>query len=165
MSLTTIIGALVALLPPALLHTTKSKSNLSREPKHELEVENARLKREIAVLDRALATQTSLKVHWRDEAKRRAWEARQERELRRNPLPVPTWAEMQGRMQAQAQLQALAQHANQSQQAQQNAQLAQQTYNGVPPGTQTHQSAYQGLCNCVPSRAQVWAYSAGSFRR
>jgi hypothetical protein len=80
MSLTgTAIGALVALLPPALL-----------KPKEEKDVKLERLERRVETLEidcesleRELAAERRLTEHWRGEAIRIAREAREEREMRR----------------------------------------------------------------------------------
>ena len=124
----TAIGALVALLPPALL-----------KPKEEKDVKLERLERRVETLEidcesleRELAAERRLTEHWRGEAIRIAHEAREEREARRG-------SQAQQQQQAQAfQAQAFQTIAQQHPQA---LALAQQ---------------FDAFCNCVPSRGQVF---------
>jgi hypothetical protein len=117
---------------------------------------HARLVDHIETLEREILLEQHICRHWKEEAARLARQSREERERReaqaqqalqqqsQNPLPTPRWAEMNGRS-AMAYAQAQQNLGNQQ------AQLAQ--YAGQAQGLQ---GAFDGFCNCVPSRAQVW---------
>ena len=131
----TAIGALVALMPPALL----------RKPKDEPEVEIARLKREIEDLERGLAAERNLSRHWMDEAYAIARNAREERDRR----------DLQIMRQYQPQQHQALQQAQRAQaQAMQNVQYQQQQLANQQLGSQA--GVFDGFCNCVPSRHQMF---------
>ena len=129
MTLTALVGALVALVPAV----PKPKP----KPKHELEIE--RLQRAVETLEyelesvtRELANERMLSTHWIGEASRIAKQARVERE------------HFEALLQRER-----AMRAYQPQQAQ-GQQLAQ--YNALA----NQQAQAWAVCNCVPSRSQVW---------
>jgi hypothetical protein len=151
----TAIGALVALLPPALLHPKGDKPKSVQIPVESeverLRTENARLTRSharlvdhIETLEREILLEQHICAHWKEEAERlakhaiasrlRAETQEQQALMARyqdwQPLPANPLAGPQ---------QNLANYANQA---------------------QTQQQAYAGFCNCVPSRAQVWGEQA-----
>ena len=133
MSLTTIVGALLAVVgrpQPAGARIEKEIGHLRRS--------HARLIDHIERLERELALTQELLAHWRGEAARLARQNRKERET---PQYDANMAQQQF-LQAQAQ------------QAQQTIACAQQNALG-------QESVYQGFCNCVPSRAQVWGAQHG----
>ena len=138
MSLTTIVGALLAVVgrpQPAGARIEKEIGHLRRS--------HARLIDHIERLERELALTQELLAHWRDEAARLARQNREERQMAQyNAIMAQQQQTLQGQQQAQ---QTIA--CAQQQQAQQNA-LGQE-------------SVYQGFCNCVPSRAQVWGAQHG----
>jgi len=138
---------------------------------------HARLVDHIETLEREILLEQHICAHWKEEAERLAKQSREAREQdERNALqahmqalqvarpqyhqgiqqyqglqPTSRWAEMNGRS-AMAYAQAQQHLANQQNLANQQHQLAQQ----VPRALQW-QGDYAGFCNCVPSRAQVWA--------
>jgi chromosome segregation ATPase len=167
----TAIGALVALLPRPSLDKADArfiagydaglKDGRREAQEAQVEVErltrsHARLVDHIETLEREILLEQHICRHWKEEAARLARQSREERERReaqaqqalqqqsQNPLPTPRWAEMNGRS-AMAYAQAQQNLGNQQ------AQLAQ--YAGQAQGLQ---GAFDGFCNCVPSRAQVW---------
>lgn len=126
--------------------------------------------RQIERLERELATERSLSLHWLGEAQRVIAEKRElererdmwrERALRPIPLGGQHFRPPE-RGQALLQQYARAQQHNEALLAQQ-AQVAQQQYGAMQQTHYPHQQAgAQALdpgmfCNCVPSRAQVWA--------
>jgi len=195
----TAIGALVALLPPALLHPKgdKPKPYVSDDPliaftvRLETEVSrlrcdndrltrsHARLVDHIETLEREFLIEQHLCTHWKAEAERLAKHAVASREraeaLERdrqdvryqallaqsqNPPPTPSWGDMNGRSaMAYAQQQNLA-LAQQHQLANQQAQFAQCANQGLQ-----WRGDYDGFCNCVPSRAQVWGEESRDLER
>ena len=137
MSMTAIIGALVALLPQAQPKPTlESEIARLRLENKNLARSHARLVDHIEALEREILAERHISTHWKAEAGRLAIqsrEAREERERReqingRNALAFAQYAQQNFL-------------AQQSIQAQQNAQ--QQFQDGR-------------FCNCVPSRAEVW---------
>ena len=137
MTLTAIVGALVALVArPAKPvntadHADQTIARLARS--------HARLVDHIERLERELAMAQQMLDHWRGEARRLARIARQERDERQRQRYHPQQAQIDAMMQA-AHGQMLAQQAAQLQ----NPQMLGQ------------QSDYQGFCNCVPARSQMW---------
>lgn len=123
MTLTTIVGAFLAVIARAKPERTKAEEEVEH-----LRRSHARLIDHIERLERELALAQRVVEHWRGEAQRLARLNREERE-RDDGFN----AQMQ---QAQAQ-QALA------------------IYN------QQAAAHWQGACNCVPSRAQVWGAENG----
>jgi hypothetical protein len=138
MSMTTIVGALLAVVgrpQPAGARPEKQE----REIGH-LARSHARLIDHIERLERELALTQELLAHWRAEAARLA---RENRENRAGAM-----------VQAAIAQQTMA--AAQQQQAQnQNMAYAQQALN------QQLSASFEGFCNCVPSRAQVWGAQHG----
>jgi hypothetical protein len=171
----TAIGALAPFLPRPSLdkadprfiagYDAGLKDGRREAQEAEVEVErltrsHARLVDHIETLEREILLEQHICAHWKEEAERLAKhsiasrqraEALEQQALaaqalvaqRQNPL-TPSWAEMNGRnAMAYAQLQQA-----------QLAQLAQYAqYAGQAQGLQ---GAFEGFCNCVPSRAQVW---------
>jgi hypothetical protein len=142
----TAIGALVALLPRPTLDKADARfiagydaglKDGRREAKDaEVEVQrltrsHARLVDHIETLEREILLEQHICAHWKEEAERLAKHS------------------IASRLRAEAQ----------EQQAQQNAALAQQqqlaAYANQAHGLQWR-GDYDGFCNCVPSRAQVW---------
>jgi len=157
MTLTALIGALVALAPPAIL---RPKTDREIERLREL----ARLERALASAERDLSLQKSLTAHWKEEAKRIAiqtCELREEvdrlREERDNRDLQRQYAFL-----LQSQSQALA-NQNTWAQAQQAQALAQQAQAQQAQALGLRQLRWEeglfgtGFCNCVPGRSQVWA--------
>jgi hypothetical protein len=167
----TAIGALVALLPRPSLDKADArfiagydaglKDGRREAQEAQVEVErltrsHARLVDHIETLEREILLEQHICRHWKEEAERLAKHAiasRQRAEAQEQQgllqqyqglQPTPRWAEMNGRS-AMAYAQAQQNLANQ----QQLANYANQA--------QTQQQAFGGFCNCVPSRAQVWA--------
>ena len=141
MTLTALVGALVALVPAVPKPQPK--------PKHELEIE--RLNRRVETLEyelesvtRELAAERQLSTHWIGEASRIAKQAREEREERDRAKRLQLMREVRSGTQANY---ASAQQAQAQQLAQQNL-LAQYA--------DPQQAQAFGFCNCVPSRSQVW---------
>ena len=147
MSLTTIVGAFLAV----------AGRPKQERPKQELEIEalrrsHTRLADHIERLERELAMAQQVLEHWRDEAARLARENRERREYRN---------------QAQA--------CAQAQQVQQNVAMAQYAMahlhamqdgrylgaQGLLAGHAQQMQTFDGFCNCVPSRAQVWGAQHG----
>lgn len=154
MTMTAIIGALVALAPPAIL---RPKTDREIERLREL----VRLERALASAERDLSIQKSLTEHWKEEAKRIATQTRELREevdrLREDRDNRDLQA--QYAFLRQSQIQALAnQYAQaQAQQAQaQHAQAQQAQALGLRQ-LQWEEGRWGGYCNCVPGRSQVWA--------
>jgi len=151
MTVTALIGAFLSLMPAA-------------RPKTEREIDRSELLR----LERDLHLQKLVAAHWKDEAQRIAIQSRQDREALQARIALErerdNWQaramrwpveQQAGRQQAQMQ-QALAQQQANLALAQQ-AQLAQyQGMLGAQPA-----SVFDGWCNCVPSRSQVWAANRG----
>jgi hypothetical protein len=134
-----IIGALMALLPPSLL---KTEAEIER-----LREEEERRDRELANAYSALAVEKLVSAHWRDEAKRLATQNRVDREMYERLIQQAheRFAQEPPHMRGAQQLQAQA-NMQMAQQAQ-YAQLGQ------------YSQAQQGLhlfCNCVPGRHQVF---------
>ena len=176
MPMTTLIGALVALLPRPTLDKADARfiagydAGLKdgRREGQEAQVEAERLTRSharlvdhIETLEREILLEQHICAHWKEEAERLARQSTalrlraeaQEQQALQVARPqhhqgiqqyqTPRWAEM-NRRSAMAYAQAQQHLANQQ------AQLANQQ-------AQNQQNAYAGFCNCVPSRAQVWA--------
>ena len=148
MTMTAIIGALVALVPPAIL---RPKTDREIERLREL----VRLERALASAERDLSLQKSLTKHWKEEAKRIATQTRELRE------EVDRLREDRDNRDLQAQYafwlrqsQAFA-----SQYAQAQAQQAQALAQQAPHlrQLQWEEGRWGGYCNCVPGRSQVWA--------
>jgi hypothetical protein len=161
MTVTALIGALVALLPPGLLRPQTA-------PEIERLREEERRARELSNAHANLAIQKLVTQHWKDEARRLVnlhlverdqWQRERQRleserdhwQARAQGFPLGGQHAQAENYQRQYQYQALAQ-AQQNQQAQ-----AQQL------GMQLLQNAFQGplgtfgeLCNCVPGRHQVF---------
>ena len=101
---------------------------------------------EIERLERELLLERQLCAHWRQTAQAIARQSREAREAQIG------WQE----------------HAAQTQQAQYA--LAQQAQYQAQAGLQQNQYAaqqngFEGLCNCVPSRAQMWGAQHGLVQR
>jgi hypothetical protein len=174
----TAIGALVALLPrpkadkadPLFIAGYDAGLKDGRREAQDAHVEverltrsHARLVDHIETLEREILIEQHICAHWKEEAERLAkhaiasrlrGEAQEQQALMMRqhqglqPLPTPSWAEMNGRSaMAYAQMQSAQQH----QLANLQAQFAQHA--GQAQGLQ---GAFEGFCNCVPSRAQVW---------
>ena len=143
MTLTALVGALVALVPAVPRPKPK--------PKHELKIE--RLQRTVETLEyelesvtRELAAERRLSTHWIGEASRIARQAREEREERDRAKRLQLMREVRSGTQAF------------TQQAQNNIayqQRGQQLGQALPQHNAQQAQAF-GFCNCVPSRAQVW---------
>ena len=162
----TVIGALVALVP-------------ARKDPRDIEIErlnrsHAQLADHIEDLEREIAIQRSLKAHWRDEAKRIARQARETRQQRER-LATVGWQEHAAQTQQNIYNQGmLGQHAQQNalsaMQAQHYASMVPsdlgqgQLGQGRSPQNMP-QGAFDGFCNCVPSRAQVWGAQHGLVQR
>jgi hypothetical protein len=137
LTLTAIVGALMALLPkpekPVQSPVDSEVDRLTRS--------HARLVDHIERLERELLLEQHLCIHWREAAMRIAKQSREARE------------------QYQPQQQLLPQNPQQAlAQAQLNSQYAQALYQHA----QNQQAAqWQGFCNCVPSRSQVWEANRG----
>jgi hypothetical protein len=149
MTLTAIVGALIALVPAAKSAT------------RDAEIE--RLERAIENLERDLLIQRDLTVHWRETAQRIAKQNREAREAhvreragwqQHNPV-----REQQEAINRQAQLMA------QAMQAQHYASMVPSDLGQGQLGQQAAQNQpmqhWEGFCNCVPSRAQVWGAQGG----
>ena len=141
MSMTAIIGALVALLPQAPPKPTlESEIARLRLENKNLARSHARLVDHIEALEREILAERHVSIHWKAEAGRLARQSREAREARerreqingRNALAFAQFAQQNALLAQQ-----------QSIQAQQNIQAQQQFQDG-------------SFCNCVPSRAQVW---------
>lgn len=179
----TAIGALVALLPRPKRAFDRIEGNLDKlgalgeqldseiarltEENKQLRRSHARLVDHIETLEREILIEQHLCTHWKAEAERlakHASAARERAELQeqqalqaqfQNPLPTPSWADINGRQaMAYAQMQSAQQNAAMAQQHQLAA-MAQQGQQFRWPGD------YEGFCNCVPSRAQVWGANQG----
>jgi len=138
MTVTALIGAFLSLMPAA-------------RPKTEREIDRSELLR----LERDLHLQKLVAAHWKDEAQRIAIQSRQEREALQ--ARIAGLERERDDWQAQRQ-QAQMQQALANQQANLPlAQLAQ--YQGMLGAQQA--SMFDGWCNCVPSRSQVWAANRG----
>lgn len=138
MSLTTIVGAFLTLVPRAGPKPEPEKSREKTLVALTLELEGY-----VGELERELSAERNLTAHWIGEAGRFA---RQLREYR-------AYQPQQDPQQALQQAQAHAEYLQAMMQAQaQQAQLA-----GL--GQQTQYA--QGFCNCVPSRSQVWGAQHG----
>jgi len=162
----TAIGALVALLPRPTLDKADARfiagydaglKDGRREAKDaEVEVErlnrsHARLVDHIETLEREILLEQHICAHWKEEAERLAKRAVALREAReRQEQQALRVASPQYHQAAMLQSQA----AQQQMQAQQYAQLAYANPQGL-------QGAFEGFCNCVPSRAQVWGANRG----
>lgn len=162
--MTAIIGALVALLPPALLRPKKDQPTLESEIER-LTRENkqrrlalARLVDTIEALERELLTERHICQHWKAEAERLARQSREAREQgwqgaqaqslqpQQNGRNAMAFAQQNALLQNWQGLGLAAQQANENMQAQAEAQLGNWALNAFA----------QPNCNCVPSRAQVW---------
>jgi hypothetical protein len=173
----TAIGALVALLPRPTLDKADARfiagydaglKDGRREAKDaQVEVErltrsHARLVDHIETLEREILLEQHISTHWKEEAERLAKhsiasrlraEAQEQAALMRQYQGLQPMRPADGR-QALAQAQTNAALAQQHQLAAMGqAQNLQAQYAGL-------QGAYQGFCNCVPSRAQVWGAMA-----
>jgi hypothetical protein len=116
-----------------------------RRDLRDLKAENAQLRHAIEMLDRELATERSLKLHWRDEASRLAVEMRLRREAQERHAQQAAHILQAQQMQAQAQLayQQLGQYQQQALGAQ-NLLGAQNI--AMPEGW---------TCTCIPDRASA----------
>lgn len=138
MSMTAIIGALVALLPQAPPKPTlESEIARLRLENKNLARSHARLVDHIEALEREILAERHISIHWKAEAGRLAIQSREAREARERREQI------NGRNAL-----AFAQFA------QQNAILAQQSIQAQQNAQQQFQDG--SFCNCVPSRAQVW---------
>lgn len=138
MSMTAIIGALVALLPQAPPKPTlESEIARLRLENMNLARSHARLVDHIEALEREILAEQHISTHWEAEAARLARQSREAREARERREQI------NGRNAL-----AFAQFA------QQNAILAQQSIQAQQNAQQQFQDG--SFCNCVPSRAQVW---------
>ena len=118
----------------------------------EVEVErltrsHARLVDHIETLEREILLEQHICRHWKEEAERLAKHAIASR-LRAEAQEQQALQVARPQYHQAALLQSQA--AQQQMQAQQYAQLAYANPQGL-------QGAFEGFCNCVPSRAQVWA--------
>ena len=160
MTLTAIVGALVALLPrperPVQIPVVDEVARLTEENK-QLRRSRSQLFDHIQMLEREILTEQHLCTHWRETAQRLAKQSREDREAAekaRDALADYTRRDLRLSQEALALYQQQqnfgllqAQGAQQQMQAAQNAQLAQ--YAGL-------QNAFGGFCNCVPGRSQVF---------
>ena len=143
----TAIGALAPFLPrpvkPVQIPVDSEVERLRCENER-LTRSHARLVDHIETLEREILLEQHICAHWKEEAERLAKhsiavrEARERRDI--NGRTAMAYAQEQ---QFACQQQALM--------GRQQAQLAQ--YAGQAQGLQ---GAFEGFCNCVPSRAQVW---------
>ena len=163
MTLTAIVGALVALLPrperPVQIPVVDEVARLTEENK-QLRRSRSQLFDHIQMLEREILTEQHLCTHWRETAQRLAKQSREDREAAekaRDALADYTRRELHALWPQQQQNLALlqAQGAQQQMQAAQNAQLAQ--YAGL-------QNAFGGFCNCVPGRSQVFLAEQRALR-
>lgn len=148
MSMTAIIGALVALLPQAPRKPTlESEIARLRLENKNLARSHARLVDHIEALEREILAEQHISTHWKAEAGRLARQSREAREARERREQI------NGRNAL-----AFAQFAQENFLAQQNAILAQQQSIQAQQNLQAQQLGQQDgrFCNCVPSRAQVW---------
>jgi hypothetical protein len=159
MSMTAIIGALVALLPGANPSKTLARvdENLDR-------IEIDRLRNEINRLDRELAIQREMTDHWKKRAMQFAARSRgyrQRFELARahaRELHAPAAQPQQAQLNAQLFFQqALAQQAR-LQQYQQYAQIGSQR-------NFAQQAQALDVCHCVPGRAELFLQMQNSQLR
>jgi predicted RNase H-like nuclease (RuvC/YqgF family) len=163
----TAIGALVALLPRPTLDKADARfiagydaglKDGRRETKEaEVEVKrltrsHARLVDHIETLEREILLEQHICAHWKEEAERLARASREARDERqRRSLQTQLLMQQSQALARQYQgLQPLPDNPLASQQAQQSIALAQQLADF------TSSKAFSGVCNCVPSRAQVW---------
>ena len=144
MSMTAIIGALVALLPGAKSKTFDKLDTLVDQ------IEYDRLKGELADANRDLAIQRELTKHWQVAAQTAVRRSRAEREVFDRQLQRAVLQQYNSLQQ---------QYAQQAQAAQ--AQAAQMQQGLAQLGTQ-QQNAFQygDWCNCVPGRTQVFEAAA-----
>jgi hypothetical protein len=181
----TAIGALVALLPRPTLDKADARfiagydaglKDGRREAKDaQVEVQrltrsHARLVDHIETLEREILLEQHICAHWKEEAERLAKHASASR-LRAETLERDRQDVRYQALMAQAQNPLASQQAQQNianqqfaQQAQQNIAMAQQqnlaNYANQAQGLQWR-GDYDGFCNCVPSRAQVWGADRG----
>ena len=161
MTLTAIVGALLALLPrperPVQIPVVDEVARLTEENK-QLKRSRRQLFDHIHLLEREILTEQHLCTHWRETAQRLAKQSRENREaaekarealadytrrdLRLSQEALALYQQQQNRALLQAQ------GAQQQMQAAQ-AQQAQLAYAGM-------QNAFGGYCNCVPGRSQVF---------
>jgi hypothetical protein len=120
---------------------------------------HARLVDHIETLEREILLEQHICAHWKEEAERLARQSREEREARDRRALQTQLLMLQSQAAQQNAANPLA-----SQQAQQNIALAQQAqpadYANQAQGLQWR-GDYDGFCNCVPSRAQVWGANRG----
>jgi gas vesicle protein len=172
LTLTAFVGALVALLPrpekPTQIAVVDEIDRLTQENK-QLARSRRQLFEHIHMLEREILTEQHLCTHWRETAQRLAQQSRENREAaekagdaladytRRRELRLSQEAQAQANMQAAMQAQHYAamvpSDLGWAQLGMQNAAQPAQ-YAGL-------QNAFGGFCNCVPSRAQVWAADRG----
>jgi hypothetical protein len=185
----TAIGALVALLPRPVGRLTAvvdpELDELVRQAADEeierLRRENERLTRSharlvdhIETLEREILLEQHICAHWKEEAERLAKHAiasrlraeAQEQAARARQRPSPAeiaqylaQAQMNAAL-AQQQNLANQQHQNLANQQHQNLANQQHQLANYAGQAQGLQGAYEGFCNCVPSRAQVWGAMA-----
>jgi hypothetical protein len=149
MTVTALIGALVALLPPGLLRPQTA-------PEIERLREEERRARELSNAHANLAIQKLLTAHWRDEAMRLANQNRLEREQWERERDQLVQAALGGQINARLQQQQYSALAQQAQNAQMNAQLAQSALGQQNAAFQGLLGTFGELCNCVPGRHQVF---------
>lgn len=152
MTLTAIVGALLALVARPELREQKEVDRLRRSNAQLIDrVET--LERDNESLSRELANERNLSTHWIAEASRIARQAREDREqLMRLYSPQQ---QILGQGAQQALQQALQQRAQQNALLQQNYQLAQQQQQALQQQLAAQQQSV-GFCNCVPSRHQMF---------
>jgi hypothetical protein len=161
LTLTAFVGALVALLPrperPVQIPVESEVERLTKENAR-LQRSQARLVDHIERLEREILLEQHLTTHWRETAQRIVKQAREAREAfdrEREQLQRvgPLWLPEQNLalLQAQGEL-AQMQAAQQAQCAQAQAQQNQNF---------RWRGDYEGFCNCVPSRSQVWEANRG----
>lgn len=135
MTLTAMIGALVALLPPFPPRPEPEQPSLDSEIERltrenwRLARSHARLVDHIERLEREILTEQHICNHWKEEAERLARQSREARETRLSQEALALY-QRPPNMRGQELLQ------------------AQQALQG--------QQRRQAFCNCVPSRSQVW---------
>ena len=131
MSLTTIVGAFLALVPARPKPKPEKKSREKTLTALTLELEGY-----ISELERELAAERNLSTHWIGEAARLARENREHREDR------DRWRDFANIIPQQAQ-------------------QAQQNHLGRVGEPLQYAQQNSLWCNCVPSRAQVWGAQHG----
>ena len=140
------IGALMALLPKPKAWGAFDRIDKNLDKLGDL---GEQLDRQLAKANRDLAVEKLVSAHWRDEAKRLATQNRVDREMYERLIQQARAQQMPPNMRGAQQLQALA-----NMQAAQNQQ-AQLQYGALGQYSQAQQT-FEGFCNCVPGRHQVF---------